>query len=83
MPRLAVCIVASQQNAFHRGHEHSDRLPRGEEQMGKRLITMLLGVILGGVGSIFVKRPFKRKQRHRIHSFLENMKEYLMKLSYP
>jgi hypothetical protein len=42
--------------------------------MEKVLITILLGIILGVAGSIFVKRAFKRKRGYQIHSFLENMK---------
>ena len=38
------------------------------------IVMVVLGLIVGIVGSILAKRVFRRKQEYHIHSFLENMK---------
>ena len=42
--------------------------------METMIVMVVLGLIVGIVGSILAMRIFKRKQEYHIHSFLENMK---------
>jgi hypothetical protein len=38
------------------------------------IVLVVLGILLGVFGSIFVLKGFRKKQEYHIHSFLENMK---------
>ena len=38
------------------------------------IVLVVLGILVGVLGSIFVLKGFRRKKSYHIHSFLENMK---------